>query len=100
MDLREWVENQIAEYRNTQLEEIFGKTDHLKALDIILALEEELEPNALAKKFHEAYERLAPSFQYKTRKETAVSWDDLPINNKALMIAVCREIAEALKGVK
>jgi len=50
------------------------------------------ESDALARKFHEAYERLAPKFGYKTRKASAVSWDDVPIKNKKLMTAVAFEI--------
>lgn len=49
-------------------------------------------PRELAQKFHEIYERLAPSFNYETRKESAVVWDDVPENNKSLMIAVCEEL--------
>ena len=48
----------------------------------------------LAKRFHEAYERLAPQFGYETRKESAVPWQDVPENNKRLMIAVCAEILD------
>ena len=48
----------------------------------------------LARRFHEIYERLAPEFGYITRKETAVSWEEIPEDNanKRLMIAVCSEI--------
>jgi len=46
----------------------------------------------LARAFHEAYERLAPLFGYETRKESAVPWEQVPDNNRALMIAVCTEI--------
>ena len=48
----------------------------------------------LAKRFHEAYERLAPEFGYKTRDASAVPWADVPDNNKKLMIAVTDEIEE------
>lgn len=48
----------------------------------------------LAKTFHEIYERLAPQFGYKTREASAVPWEDVPENNKKLMIAVCNEIQE------
>ncbi len=44
----------------------------------------------LAYKFHEIYERLAPSFGYETRKETREFHPDS--NNGKLMIAVCSEI--------
>ena len=47
---------------------------------------------ALARRFHETYERLAPSHGYETRKASAVPWDDVPARNKSLMIAVCAEL--------
>jgi hypothetical protein len=46
----------------------------------------------LAARFHEAYERLAPSHGYETRKQSAVPWDSVPEQNKRLMIAVCAEL--------
>jgi Restriction alleviation protein Lar len=46
----------------------------------------------LAQQFHEAYERLAPSFGYETRKASAKPWAEVPENNRKLMIAVCAEI--------
>jgi len=53
---------------------------------------EPVSPDVVAKAFHEAYERLAPEHQYKTRKESAVAWDNVPFRNKELMIAVATEI--------
>jgi hypothetical protein len=57
-----------------------------------------MTPEQLAGLFHETYERLAPQFGYETRKETAVSWDDIPADNpnKRLMIAVCGEVLPAV----
>jgi len=52
------------------------------------------EAERLAKRFHETYERLAPQYNYKTRKESAVPWDEVPESNKSLMIAVCKELIE------
>jgi hypothetical protein len=46
----------------------------------------------LARKFHETYERLAPVFNYTTRKDSAVPWEDVPKNNKLLMTAVASDI--------
>lgn len=55
----------------------------------------------LARTFHEAYERLAPSFGYETRKESAVDWDDVPEPNRSLMLAVAAEVAVvAIGGTK
>jgi hypothetical protein len=47
----------------------------------------------LARRIHEAYERLAPSFGYETRKETR-AFDPTTPNGK-LMIAVCAELQSA-----
>jgi hypothetical protein len=52
----------------------------------------------LAKRFHEAYERLAPGFGYATRKASAVPWESVPENNRLLMIAVCAEILADLRN--
>lgn len=48
----------------------------------------------LARKFHDAYERLAPSFGYETRKDTRAFDPESP--NGKLMIAVCAEIVADL----
>jgi len=50
------------------------------------------EAEKLAKRFHETYERLAPRFGYVTREDSAVSWENVPEQNKNLMIAVCSEL--------
>ena len=42
----------------------------------------------LARKFHHYYEREAPRFNYES-KYLGVSFDDLPQENRELMIAVC-----------
>lgn len=59
-----------------------------------------LEPETLAKAFHEAYERLAPQFGYETRKDSAVPWADVPERNRKLMIAVCAELRVALAATQ
>ena len=55
--------------------------------------ETEIE-DALARAFHEAYERLAPEYGYETREDTREF--DPKSKNGRLMIAVCNE----LKGDK
>lgn len=50
------------------------------------------EHEALARRFHEAYERLAPDYGYKTRDASAVDWEFVPDANRSLMIAVAGEI--------
>lgn len=52
----------------------------------------------LARRFHEAYERLAPSFGYETRAETRHF--DPASDNGRLMIAVCAEIAQYWNAIK
>lgn len=49
----------------------------------------------IAKKFHEAYERLAPNFGYETRKDTKAFDPDSP--NGKLMTAVCQEIGDQIQ---
>jgi len=51
-----------------------------------------ITPEELARAFHDIYERLAPQFGYETRAETARPWDQLPTNNRRLMIAVAEVI--------
>jgi hypothetical protein len=63
----------------------------------VAEIEKRLEPVALARRFHECYELLAPEFRYSTRKESAVPWDEVPEPNRSLMVAVATAIAhEAL----
>lgn len=51
---------------------------------------------AIAKLFHETYERLAPAFGYETRKASSVPWESVPANNRALMTATCGALLERL----
>lgn len=59
-----------------------------------------LTPEDLAKRFHESYERLAPSFGYSTRKESAKPWSEVPEQNRNLMIAVCAEFLGSAIGAE
>lgn len=52
------------------------------------------DPEAVARKFHEAYEELAPSHGYETREASRVPWEDVPANNKGLMVAVVARLLE------
>jgi hypothetical protein len=61
-----------------------------------LSHEEFRRAEALARRFHEAYERLAPSFGYKPREETSVPWEQVPDNNRMLMIATAHEIRRSV----
>ena len=53
-------------------------------------------PERIAQMFHEAYERLAPSFAYETREASAKPWAEVPENNRRLMTAVVAEVSDAL----
>lgn len=59
---------------------------------------EPVDGEALARMFHEAYERLAPDFGYVTRKESR-TFDPTTLNGR-LMIAVCNELASRPTGEK
>jgi protein-tyrosine-phosphatase len=59
-----------------------------------------MDAETLAQIFHETYERLAPEHGYETRKESAKPWEEVPANNKSLMVAVCGEILARLQPVR
>ncbi len=48
----------------------------------------------IAKAFHESYERLAPEHSYETRKASAKPWDEVPENNRKLMVAVVEDLLD------
>ncbi|MEU7170322.1 2'-5' RNA ligase family protein [Micromonospora tulbaghiae] len=48
----------------------------------------------VAKAFHESYERQAPDHGYRTREASAKPWEQVPDNNRALMVAVVRDLIE------
>lgn len=54
------------------------------------------DPESVARLFHETYERLAPQFNYETRRATARPWDEVPEDNRRLMIAVANEVLSML----
>ena len=60
-------------------------------------MSKEEEAIELAKLFHGTYERLAPAFGYKTRKESRKKWYDVPEKNRKLMIAVAEHILAELE---
>lgn len=49
---------------------------------------------AIAKAFHETYERLAPDHGYETREASAKPWKEVPEDNRNLMIAVVEELLD------
>lgn len=54
------------------------------------------DAEALARLFHETYERLAPEFAYRTRQASAKPWDQVPEDNRRLMIATAGEVLDTL----
>ena len=46
----------------------------------------------IARRFHESYERLAPEHAYQTREASAKPWDQVPEQNRELMVAVVEEL--------
>jgi len=54
----------------------------------------------LARRFHEIYETLAPSFEWTTQERSRVPWNELPPENRKLMIAVCRIVIPELPSIR
>lgn len=52
------------------------------------------EVDAIAREFHETYERVAPTLGYRTRSDSAVTWEDVPEVNKQLMRCVVADLLE------
>ena len=48
----------------------------------------------IAKAFHEAYEELAPEHGYETREASRKPWEDVPSQNRGLMVAVVARLME------
>lgn len=48
----------------------------------------------IAREFHFTYEDTAPIYAYKTRAETRTHWDDLPTNNRELMIRTVKKLLD------
>lgn len=46
------------------------------------------DAEVIAEAFHHHYEALAPSFDYETRPDSAVAWENVPEPNRKLMVAV------------
>jgi hypothetical protein len=58
-----------------------------------------MDAETLAKRFHELYEYLAPSFGYKTREASAKPWSEVPENNRKLMTTVCEHILKEIDAM-
>jgi hypothetical protein len=49
---------------------------------------------ATARAFHECYERRAPVHGWETQERSRKAWDDVPEENRSLMIAVAQELLD------
>lgn len=47
---------------------------------------------SVARTFHQVYEDRAPAHGYETRRASAVQWEHVPANNRALMVEVAGEV--------
>jgi hypothetical protein len=56
----------------------------------------QLTAELLARTFHNAYERLAPSFGYQTRDDSRQSWEEVPEQNRKLMVATAEAVIAQL----
>lgn len=54
------------------------------------------DPVAVAEMFHDAYERLAPDFGYETREASAKPWNEVPEQNRELMVATVKSVLDGL----
>lgn len=48
----------------------------------------------IAKRFHEVYEDLAPSMGWETQERSRKTWEELPAENKWLMVKVVDQLME------
>lgn len=71
---------------------VFVARELRSALSLSRPAEKPATVEALARAFHEAYERLAPAYGYKTRPESAVPWEQVPESNRALMVATVEAV--------
>ena len=56
----------------------------------------QLTGELLARTFHNAYERLAPSFGYQTRDDSRQPWEEVPEQNRKLMVATAEAVIAQL----
>lgn len=64
----------------------------------LMASIDRIAAEELARAFHEVYESLAPAFGYETRNESAVPWEQVPENNRRLMVAVCGVLLDRFRA--
>jgi len=57
-----------------------------------------MTPEELARLYHRSYEDLAPEFNYKTKNESKKPWEEVPENNRQLMIAAARRVLRQMEA--
>jgi hypothetical protein len=55
-----------------------------------------LTAEQLARAFHEAYEELAPQYDYDTREDSRQPWAEVPEQNRKLMVATAEAVIARL----
>lgn len=53
-----------------------------------------IDAEQIAEAFHESYERFAPLVGYDTREESRTDWENVPIENRTLMVAVAADLLD------
>lgn len=53
-----------------------------------------MDAEHVARCFHESYERKAPQHGWETQQRSRVEWEDVPEENRSLMIAVVQELLD------
>lgn len=88
-EIRDWDINVPSEYGG-----YMGATgNHATAIYLAIAgVVPLMDPEQVAIRFHDTYERLAPSFGYETREASRKPWSEVPDSNRDLMIALCAAI--------
>jgi hypothetical protein len=52
----------------------------------------EIQADEIARNFHEVYEQYAPNHGWETQQRSRVLWEDVPTENKNLMVAVVKKL--------
>jgi len=90
-----WIRGHDGHPANEEADRLAGEAARSAAPDTLaIGAIPAFIPEAIAREFHEAYERLAPDHGYETRVESAVPWEDVPEDDRGLMCAVVEELLE------